>query len=63
VVELRLQEDLARFVPNAQHVTATERAHTIHEDQPELVIDAIRQAAAAERGPSTRAAPVASSAP
>ena len=37
------QEDLAKLVPNAQHVTETDSGHDIHIEQPQLVIDAIRR--------------------
>lgn len=38
-----LQQDLARLVPDARLIVATEGGHNIHQDQPELVIDAIQQ--------------------
>jgi pimeloyl-ACP methyl ester carboxylesterase len=47
-----LQEDLARLVPNARHVVAEQSGHNIHQDQPELVIEAIRQVVEAVRDPS-----------
>ena len=50
---LALQEDLARLAPNARHVIATESGHDIHQDQPDLVIAAIRHVVAAVRNPST----------
>ena len=37
------QEDLAKLVPNAEHVTNTNSGHDIHIEQPQLVIDAIRR--------------------
>ena len=37
------QEDLAKLVPNAEHITETNSGHDIHNEQPQLVIDAIRQ--------------------
>lgn len=55
-----LQQDLATLVPNARLEVATESGHNIHQDQPELVIDAIKQVVTAVRDPSTWAAPAAS---
>jgi pimeloyl-ACP methyl ester carboxylesterase len=46
-----LQQDLAQLVPNARLIIATESGHNIHQDQPEVVIDAIEQVVAAVRGP------------
>ncbi len=57
---LALQDDLAQLVPNARHVLATESGHDIHQDQPKLVIDAIREVVEAVRDPSTWAMPTAS---
>ena len=48
-----LQEDLATLVPNARFGIATESGHNIHQDQPELVIDAIRDVVEAVRDPSS----------
>jgi pimeloyl-ACP methyl ester carboxylesterase len=48
-----LQEDLAKLVPNAHYAIATKSAHNIHQDQPELVIAAIREVVEAVRNPST----------
>ena len=44
-----LQQDLAHLVPDARLIVATESGHNIHQDQPELVIDAIQQVVAAAR--------------
>ena len=55
-VMLTLQEDLAALVPNARHVIALQSGHDIHQDQPELVIEAIRQVVEAVRDPATLAA-------
>jgi hypothetical protein len=52
-IMLDLQKDLATLVPNARFATAAESAHNIHQDQPELVIAAIRQVVEAVRNPST----------
>lgn len=48
---LALQEDLARLVPNARHIVASQSGHDIHRDQPELVIAAIREVVEAVRAP------------
>ena len=52
-VMLELQGDLARLVPNARHVIATESGHDIHQDQPALVVEAVRQVVAGVREPDT----------
>jgi pimeloyl-ACP methyl ester carboxylesterase len=44
------QEKLARLVANARHITNTNSGHEIHKEQPQLVIDAIRQVVEAVRG-------------
>jgi pimeloyl-ACP methyl ester carboxylesterase len=49
----RLQEDLAHLVPGARHVIATESGHNLHQDQPELVIEALRSVVDPLRDPST----------
>ena len=46
-------EDLATLVPNARFSVASESGHDIHQDQPELVIEAIRQVVAGVRNPDT----------
>jgi pimeloyl-ACP methyl ester carboxylesterase len=48
-----LQQDLAQLVPGARLIVATESGHNIHQDQPELVIDAVRQVVAAVHDPKT----------
>jgi pimeloyl-ACP methyl ester carboxylesterase len=48
-----LQEDLAKLVPNAHYAIASKSGHNIHQDQPELVIAAIREVVEAVRNPST----------
>src|SRR4051812_22121367 len=50
---LKANEDLATLVPNARLTVATESGHDIHQDQPELVIEAIRQVVAGVRNPDT----------
>jgi pimeloyl-ACP methyl ester carboxylesterase len=46
-------EALARLVPNARFTVASESGHDIHQDQPELVSEAIRQVVAGVRHPDT----------
>jgi hypothetical protein len=55
-----LQQDPTQLAQDARLMIATESGHDIHQGQPQLVIDAIRQVVAAVRDPSTWAAPVAS---
>jgi pimeloyl-ACP methyl ester carboxylesterase len=43
------QNDLAQLLLGAQHVIATQSRHYIQQDQPELVIDAVRQVVEAVR--------------
>ena len=50
---LAANEDLATLVPNARFSVASESGHDIHQDQPELVIEAIRQVVAGVRNPDT----------
>jgi pimeloyl-ACP methyl ester carboxylesterase len=45
----KAQEQLAKLVPNAKHITNTNSGHEIHKEQPRLVIDAIRQMVEAVR--------------
>jgi hypothetical protein len=53
------QERLAALLPGARHVIARESEHYIQLQQPELVIDAVRQVVEAVRDPSSWATPVA----
>jgi pimeloyl-ACP methyl ester carboxylesterase len=46
-------EDLATLVPKARFIVATESGHDIHQDQPALVTEAIRQVVAGVRNPDT----------
>jgi pimeloyl-ACP methyl ester carboxylesterase len=55
-----LQDDLAQLVSNARRDIATGSGHNIHQDQPELVIAAIRQVVEAVRDPSAWSAAVTS---
>jgi len=48
-----LQKDLATLVPNAHYAIASKSGHNIHQDQPELVVAAIREVVEAVRNPST----------
>ena len=41
------------LLPNARHVIAEESGHGVHVEQPELVIEAIRQVVEAVRDPDT----------
>jgi pimeloyl-ACP methyl ester carboxylesterase len=50
---LNVTEDLATLVPNARFSVASESGHDIHQDQPELVTEAIRQVVAGVRNPDT----------
>jgi len=52
----RAQAALAALVPGARHVTNTDSGHDIHKDQPQLVIDAIRDVVEAVRAGRTSAA-------
>jgi pimeloyl-ACP methyl ester carboxylesterase len=47
------QEQLARLVPNAKHITNTNSGHEIHKEQPGLVVDAIRKVVEAVRDPAS----------
>jgi pimeloyl-ACP methyl ester carboxylesterase len=58
-----LQEDLAQRVPNAHFAIAAESGHNIHQDQPELVIEAIRDVVDAVRDSSTGTAQEATASP
>ncbi|MBI3661740.1 MAG: alpha/beta fold hydrolase [Acidobacteria bacterium] len=46
----REQEDLARLSSNSKHIIASESAHWILLDEPELVVEAIREVVEAARG-------------
>jgi pimeloyl-ACP methyl ester carboxylesterase len=46
------QERLAQLVPNAKHVTRTNSGHEIHKEQPQLVIESVREVVEAVRGGS-----------
>ena len=50
---LKANEDLATLVPQTRFSVATESGHDIHQDQPELVSEAIRQVVAGVRNPDT----------
>jgi len=45
-------EDLATLVPSARYFVASESGHDIHQDQPELVSEAVRQVVAGVRHPA-----------
>jgi pimeloyl-ACP methyl ester carboxylesterase len=46
-------QEKAALVPDARYSVASESGHDIHQDQPELVIEAIRQVVAGVRNPDT----------
>lgn len=46
-------EALATLVPNARFWLASESGHDVHQDQPELVAEAIQQVVAGVRDPDT----------
>jgi heme O synthase-like polyprenyltransferase len=48
-----VEPPLAMLVPNARFFVAKDSGHDIHQDQPELVTEAIRQVVAAVRNPDT----------
>jgi len=50
------QMNLAQLVPNAEHITNTNSGHEIHKEQPQLVIDAIREIVEAVRSGSRQLA-------
>jgi pimeloyl-ACP methyl ester carboxylesterase len=54
-----LSEDLAELVPNARHVVAERSGHYVHQTEPEVVVEAIREVVEAARDPGTWATPVA----
>jgi hypothetical protein len=45
----KAQDGLAKLVPNAKHITNTNSGHEIHKEQPQIVIDAIREIVEAVR--------------
>jgi pimeloyl-ACP methyl ester carboxylesterase len=47
------QDALATLAPNARHKTATKSAHYIQIQEPQLVIDAVKQVVEAVRNPAT----------
>ena len=51
------QAKLAASVPGARHVTNTDSGHEIHKDQPQLVIDSIRDVVDAVRAGRTELVP------
>ena len=48
-ISAELQADLATLSSNSEHLIAEDAAHYVHLDQPELVIDAIREVVDAVR--------------
>ena len=55
-----MHAELARMVPNGRHIVTEGVGHDIHQEQPELVADAVRQVVGAVRDPSTWAMPTVS---
>jgi pimeloyl-ACP methyl ester carboxylesterase len=55
------QDRLANLLPDARHLIAHESEHYIQLQQPELVIEAVREVVAAVRDPASWATPAASS--
>jgi pimeloyl-ACP methyl ester carboxylesterase len=49
VAQKKAQERLARLVPNEKHITNTNSVHEIHKEQPQLMIDGIREVVEAVR--------------
>jgi pimeloyl-ACP methyl ester carboxylesterase len=47
--QLAAQDEMAKMFPGAEHITNTNSTHYIHNEQPQLVIDAIRQVVDADR--------------
>ncbi len=52
-----LNLEFVHLVPDGRHVIAEGRGHNIRQEQPELVVGAIREAGEAVRDPDTRAKP------
>ena len=46
-------QSVAKLAPNAKHISNTNSGHEIHKEQPQLVIDAIREVVEAVRNPSS----------
>jgi len=57
VAQKKAQERLAKLVPNGKHITNTNSGHEIHKEQPQLVIDAIREVVEAVRSGRRQLAP------
>jgi len=49
----KAQKQLAKLVPNAKHIRKTNSGHEIHKEQPQLVIDSIREVVDAVRDPAS----------
>jgi pimeloyl-ACP methyl ester carboxylesterase len=47
------QEQLAKLVSNAKHITNTKSGHDVHKEQPQLVIDSIRKVVDAVHDPAS----------
>jgi pimeloyl-ACP methyl ester carboxylesterase len=57
LLHLELEEDLANLVPGGRLIVAEQSGHYIHQAQPDLVLDAIRQVVDAVQDPGTWATP------
>jgi pimeloyl-ACP methyl ester carboxylesterase len=53
-----LHEQIAKLLPGGQHIVAEDSGHDIHQEQPELVIDATLAVVGAVREPSSSGTPV-----
>jgi pimeloyl-ACP methyl ester carboxylesterase len=53
VLWLQMQADLATLIPGGRHVIAEKSGHYVHQTEPELVIEAIRQVVQAVREPGS----------
>ena len=51
--QMPAQDSLARLFPNAKHITNTNSTHYIQNEQPQLVIDSIREVVDAVRDPTS----------
>ena len=51
------QPELAATVPDSKHIMNTDSGHEIHKDQPQLVLDSIREVVEAVRAGKTSLEP------
>src|SRR5262249_58076990 len=57
IAQKQAQAKLAALVPGAKHITKTDAGHEIHKDQPQLVVDSIREVVDAVPAGRTRLVP------